>query len=125
MKGRIPNQCLTCTYFINNECSKSYKPHICPVRTRKGIYKNLEDSNIFVNTPFGKYKFPSETTKGKFEKMLDYRLTQLRAVKGVIFKYTDKATKTFDLTNIVMLCYEKTYRESLISGNNIYTKAKR
>lgn len=117
--------CNDCTYFINNKCSKNFKGYNCKIRTQGGRYINLDDSNIEIQTPFGNYKFPSQSTKIKFEKMLEYRLKQLTAVKGTIFKYTDRATKTFDLTPLVMLCYEKTYKESLIYGNNIYTKANR
>ena len=120
----VYKKCETCTYFDNGNCIKEYKPRECPVKTYRGRYNKIEDSNIIVKTPFGNYKFPSVTTKQKFEKMLDYRLKQLRVCKGIIFKYTDTATKTFDLTPLVMLCYEKTYKESLKYGNNIYTKAK-
>lgn len=116
--------CNGCTFLVEGKCTKNYKGYTCPIRTKGGRYVKLDDSNIEINTPFGTYKFPSESTKVKFEKMLEHRLKQLSVIEGTIFKYTDRATKTFDLTPLVMLCYEKTYKESLIYGNNIYTKAK-
>lgn len=117
--------CESCTYYNEGVCVKDIKPSLCNIRTRRGVYLNLEDSNIEYTSPFGKvYKFKSETQKDKFLKDLDYKLKRLNAIEGSIFRYTDCDTKTFDLTNLVMLCYEKTYKESINNGNKNNKKTK-
>ena len=117
--------CESCTYCKEGACVKDIKPSLCTIRTRRGMYVNLEDSNITFTSPFNKvYKFKSETQKSKFLKLLEYRLERLNAIEGSIFRYTDCDTKTFDLTNLVMLCYEKTYKESINNGNKNNEKTK-
>ena len=117
--------CKSCTYYSEEACLKDIKPSLCTIRTRKGCYVNLEDSNITYTSPFGiTYKFKSETQKNKYMKMIEYRLARLNAIEGSVFRYTDCDTKTFDLTNLVMLCYEKTYKESINNGNKNNKKAK-
>lgn len=114
--------CETCTYMKDGLCTKGEKPSLCTVKTKKGIYKNRADSNIIIETPFGEtLRFKSETEKGHFERLLNYRLERLNAIKGVIYRYTDATTKTFDLTNLVMLTYKKTYKEVVEDGKIQYS----
>ena len=117
--------CKSCTYYGEGVCLKDNKPSLCTIRTRKGCYNNLNDSNITFTSPFNKvYKFKSETQKNKYLKILEYRLSRLNAIEGSIFRYTDCDTKSFDLTNLVMLCYDKTYKESINNGNKNSKKNK-
>ena len=104
--------CKTCTYYKDGLCQKDIKPSFCHIRTRRGVYNNIEDSNITFETPFKQVlKFKSETQKEHFIKIVSYRLQQLNAIEGKLFRYTDNLTKSFDLTNLVMLTYNKAYKE--------------
>lgn len=105
--------CNNCVHLKSGGCELCNKPYLCKNVTRRGVFKNVNDSNI---TWYG-FRFPSQAKKQKFIKLVTQRVNAVNKIKNFVFKYTDNCEKVFAINDLKMLILNKTYKEVVSSGN--------
>lgn len=110
-------KCKYCCHNKNGACELNNKPYFCTIATRRGVVINIKDSNIVYHG----LKFNSVTQKNKFLKLLKSRFNELNKIKDKLFVFTGN-TKLFDISNLYVITYNKTYKDCV--GNGIKNSKK-
>lgn len=82
-------------------------------RTRRGVYINLEDSDIFVVHNEKIYKFSSQKKKEIFLKRIDESINAINKLNGKLFKLSGLLSKDYDITNLLDTIYDRVYKNML------------
>ena len=78
------------------------------IKTRRGVFINLKDSDILFTHNDKVYKFSSQKKREIFMKRCADAIILLKKLQGKIFRYTEN-TKDYNLNGLIEGVYDKIY----------------
>ena len=82
-------------------------------KTRRGVYINIEDSDIVFSHNGKVYKFSSFKKREIFLKRVSESINAIKKLNGKIFKYTDVLGKDYNIDALLNGVYDKVYKNML------------
>ena len=82
-------------------------------RTRRGVFINLDDSNIPYVHNGTTYKFSSNKKREIFLKRVTESINAINKLNGKIFRYTDIPNKDYNIDDLLNGVYDKVYKNML------------
>lgn len=83
------------------------------IKTRRGVFINLEDSDITLTYNNKVYKFSSYKKRLIYIRRVNEALDNLEKLKGKLYKLTGEDKKDYDLTCLIPKIYDNIYRQML------------
>ena len=80
-------------------------------KTRRGVFINLEDSDIVLNYEDKTYKFSSYKKREVYIKRVNKAINELNKCQGKIYRLTE--LKDFSLLPLISKIYDNTYKQML------------
>ena len=81
-------------------------------KTRRGVYINIEDSDIVYSHNGKIYKFSSFKKREIFLKRVSESISAIKKLNGKIFKYTE-LSKDYNIDALLNSVYDKVYKNML------------
>lgn len=82
-------------------------------RTRRGVFINLDDSNITYVHNGTTYKFSSNKKREIFLKRVTESINAINKINGKLFRYTDIPNKDYNIDELINGVYDKVYTNML------------
>ena len=82
-------------------------------KTRRGVFINLEDSDIVLNYEDKTYKFSSYKKRDVYIKRVNKAIGELNKCQGKIYRLTELKEKDFSLLPLISKIYDITYKQML------------
>ena len=82
-------------------------------KTRRGVFINLEDSNIVYTHNGTTYKFSSNKKREIFLHRVSESINALNKLNGKIFRYTEIINKDYSIEDLLNGVYDKVYKNML------------
>ena len=82
-------------------------------KTRRGVFINLEDSNIVYTHNGTTYKFSSNKQREIFLHRVSESINALNKLNGKIFRYTEIINKDYSIEDLLNGVYDKVYKNML------------
>lgn len=82
-------------------------------KTRRGVYINLDDSDIVYTHNGTTYKFSSNKKREIFLRRVRESINALNKLNGKIFRYTEILDKDYNIDNLLNGVYDKVYKNML------------
>lgn len=82
-------------------------------KTRRGVFINIEDSDITYEHNGKVYKFSSNKKREMFLKRVNEAVEALNKLNGKVFRYTEILTEKYDITDLLNGVYDKVYKNML------------
>ena len=83
------------------------------IKTRRGVFIDLNDSDIIYNNNGRIYKFSSQKKKEIFLKRVAESILAIDKLNGKLFRYTEILGKDYNLEDLYNGVYEKVYKNML------------
>lgn len=83
------------------------------IKTRRGVFINLEDSDITFEHNGKVYKFSSHKKRQMYLKRISESIEALNKLNGKLFRYTDVLKKDYTITDLLDGVYDKVYNNML------------
>lgn len=83
------------------------------IKTRRGVFIDLNDSDICYNHNGNIYKFSSKKKKEIFLKRVAESILAIDKLNGKLFRYTEILGKDYNLEDLYNGVYEKVYKNML------------
>lgn len=80
------------------------------IKTRRGVYIKLEDSDITLEYMGKVYKFTSVKKREIFLKRVVENINALHKLNGKIYRYTSPTKKCYNLKTLCDNVYDKVYK---------------
>ena len=82
-------------------------------KTRRGVFINLEDSDIVLNYEDKTYKFSSNKKRDIFLKRVTESINAINKLNGKLFKYTEVLGKDYNIDDLLNGVYDKVYKNMM------------
>ena len=82
-------------------------------KTRRGVFINLDDSDITYVHNGTTYKFSSNKKREIFLKRVTECINAINKLNGKIFRYTDIPNKDYNIDDLLNGVYDKVYTNML------------
>lgn len=83
------------------------------IKTRRGVFIDLNDSDIIYNNNGRIYKFSSQKKKEIFLKRVAESILAIDKLNGKLFRYTEILGKDYNLEDLYNGVYDKVYKNML------------
>ena len=82
-------------------------------KTRRGVFINLDDSDITYVHKGTTYKFSSNKKRVIFLKRVTESINAINKLNGKLFRYTDVPNKDYNIEDLLNGVYDKVYKNML------------
>ena len=82
-------------------------------KTRRGVFINLDDSDITYVHNGSTYKFSSNKKREIFLKRVTESINAINKLNGKIFRYTEAIGKNYNIEDLINGVYDKVYTNML------------
>ena len=82
-------------------------------KTRRGVFINLDDSDIVYTHNDTTYKFSSNKKREIFLKRVTEGINAINKLNGKIFRYTDVLGKDYNIDDLLNGVYDKVYKNMM------------
>lgn len=83
------------------------------VKTRRGVFINLDDSDITYEHNGKVYKFSSYKKRQMYLNQVRQSIEALNKLNGKLFRYTDVLKKDYTISDLLDGVYDKVYKNML------------